>query len=164
MSPRITITINSKRAKQIKTPDAFMSRDKIKQYLHHNYMYSSTVVVNFTIRLSLSFIDVCAHFLYIARCMLYVFQRNFRMHKRCFQAFLCSNSKFNLSSKKFEMKILFSHGFYFRESFEISVLCGSEESCATSGSIGENHNSTLLQPRLSSVPRDFLPWKKYTCT
>ena len=36
-----------------------------------------------------------------------------------------------------------------------AVLCGSEESCETSESIEENHNETLLRPRLSAVPRDF---------
>ena len=35
------------------------------------------------------------------------------------------------------------------------MLCGSEESCETSESIEENHNETLLRPRLSAVPRDF---------
>ena len=39
-----------------------------------------------------------------------------------------------------------------------SVLCGSEESRATSGLIGESRKATLLEllrPQLSAVPRDF---------
>ena len=42
-----------------------------------------------------------------------------------------------------------------RKSDAAPVLCGSEGSCETSGSIEENHNETLLRPRLSTVPRDF---------